>query len=111
MYGATEQLLFKSAKPSTLHTEERSHKADKGVRADGPHFGHLARIRAFVLYSLHPYDQSIWRCMRGWRWWLLNMLGLIPYFGQVCSCNLHALIIVHHALGLVAASIFLERSQ
>lgn len=49
--------------------------------------------------------------MRGWRWWLLNMLGLIPYLGQVCSCDLHALMIVHHALGLVAAFIFLERSQ
>lgn len=40
--------------------------------------GHWARLRAWTLYNLSPFDKSIWLCMRSVNWWLLNAIGLIP---------------------------------
>lgn len=42
------------------------------------------KIRAHILYGIHPYDKSSWACMKSRRWCLLTAIGMIPGFiGQL----------------------------
>ena len=43
----------------------------------------LRRARAFVLYSLWPYDRTIWSSIRRPGWWILQMIGLLPMIGPI----------------------------
>eukprot|EP00941_MAST-03F_sp_MAST-3F-sp1_P003258 g3258.t1 len=42
---------------------------------------HLARSRAYILYTLSPYDKSMWRCFKDPMWWLLSFIGVVPVVG------------------------------
>ena len=39
--------------------------------------------RAWILYTLSPYDRSIWWSIKNPRWWALTGLGMVPYVGQL----------------------------
>ena len=41
------------------------------------------RGRSFVLYTMHPYDRTIWSQVRNYHWIALTSLGLIPFVGQL----------------------------
>jgi hypothetical protein len=40
-----------------------------------------ACVRAFVLYTLFPHDQSIWAMVKNPWWWLLTLIGIFPLWG------------------------------
>ena len=44
-------------------------------------FGH--RVRSFVLYTMHPYDRTIWSQVKNYKWIACTSLGLIPIVGQL----------------------------
>lgn len=41
----------------------------------------IAPLRAFILYTLYPYDRSIWRQLKDPFFWILTLISLIPVFG------------------------------
>jgi hypothetical protein len=41
------------------------------------------RSRAWILYTLSPFDRSFWRCIRNPYYVLLNVIGLIPGVGML----------------------------
>ena len=43
----------------------------------------LLACRASVLYTLSPYDRSIWWSIKNPRWLALTLVGMIPYIGQL----------------------------
>ena len=43
----------------------------------------LRHARAWTLHTLWPHDRSFWSCTRSVRWWVLQLTGMVPYFGQV----------------------------
>ena len=40
-------------------------------------------IRSFVLYTMHPYNRTIWSQVRNWKWIAMTSLGLVPVVGQL----------------------------
>lgn len=40
------------------------------------------QARAFILYTLYPYDRSMWSCFRSPLWLMLTLLGMLPVVGQ-----------------------------
>ena len=49
----------------------------KAIRRVGHH------VRAFVLYTMHPYDRTIWSQVNNYKWIACTSLGLIPIVGQL----------------------------
>jgi hypothetical protein len=43
----------------------------------------LDASRAWVLYTLSPYDRSIWWSIKNPRWLALTAVGMVPYVGQL----------------------------
>jgi hypothetical protein len=39
-----------------------------------------AWVRANILYTLFPHDQSVWEQMRSPTWWFLKILSVFPYY-------------------------------
>lgn len=42
----------------------------------------LRRGRATMLHTLWPHDRTVWRCVRSPHWWLLELLGVLPWVGM-----------------------------
>ena len=42
----------------------------------------LRRGRATMLHTLWPHDRTVWRCVRSPYWWLLELLGVLPWVGM-----------------------------
>lgn len=38
-------------------------------------------LRALILYTLFPYDRSIWRQLRNPLWWLFKLIAVVPVYG------------------------------
>lgn len=45
--------------------------------------GRWLRFRAWVLYTLAPFDRSLWACTKDPLWWGLHALGATPVLGQL----------------------------
>jgi hypothetical protein len=43
----------------------------------------LRRTRAVVLHTLWPHNRSLWANMRSPGWWILQLLGMLPFVGPL----------------------------
>lgn len=38
-------------------------------------------LRAWILYTLDPVDRSIWKSLKTFSWWVLQLVQLFPFYG------------------------------
>eukprot|EP01016_Furgasonia_blochmanni_P003996 TRINITY_DN11557_c0_g2_i1.p1 TRINITY_DN11557_c0_g2~~TRINITY_DN11557_c0_g2_i1.p1 ORF type:complete len:636 (+),score=95.96 TRINITY_DN11557_c0_g2_i1:66-1973(+) len=43
-------------------------------------------LRNWYLYTVDPYDFTIWRQMKWFSWWLILAVSLVPYYGVQTIC-------------------------
>ncbi len=54
-------------------------------------FLNMGRLKAHLLYTLYPYNQSIWTRTRNPLWWLFTCPAFIPIFSEIWWCFLYLL--------------------
>lgn len=51
----------------------------------------VGRLKSNLLYTLYPYNQSIWTRMRNPLWWLFTCPAFFPIFSEIWWCFLYLL--------------------
>eukprot|EP00030_Apusomonadida_sp_AF-17_P006087 a677559_27.p2 GENE.a677559_27~~a677559_27.p2 ORF type:complete len:554 (+),score=268.89 a677559_27:64-1662(+) len=67
----------KSTVLSGLHTRAEIDHGEPVYCCPNP----LAKLRAFILYHMLPYNKTIWGCMKDPVWWFFKLIACVPIFG------------------------------